>query len=346
MSKAPQAFRIITTADREGSESKEWIVDNLLGAGEVSGLIGPPTAGKSALALDLAAKISAGDEWFGRGVVRGSGLYFAAERWRVTRRRLNAFETYHELGRLNVGIVPDRLDLLNGIDDAERVLSTVKSQEDATGAAVRLIVIDTVRAAMPGGDENSARDMGRLAQHVGHVRDGAPNAHVMLIHHTPKGRPAELSGHTALAAMLDIVMVVAVAKGDRRSWCVGEANDLPALPAKEFFALRSVAIGRDGSGGQMTAPVVEPIAATAASTGPKPQNLPNDARTALKVLASLSTAGEPIDLNQWRAATLDAFGDRAKGAKRQAWKSSMERLVGTGNVIVNGESVSVSLASG
>src|SRR5438874_2649632 len=120
MTKPGNPFRIITTADREASAPKEWIVDQLLGAGEVSALIAPPTVGKSALALDLAATIAVGGQWFGRDIKAGATLYFAPERGRVTLRRLRAYETYHEVRNLAVGVVRERLDLLRNQQDAER----------------------------------------------------------------------------------------------------------------------------------------------------------------------------------------------------------------------------------
>ena len=47
-----------------------------------------------------------------------------------------------------------------------------------------------------------------------------------------------------------------------------------------------------------------------------------------------------------REETFEAFGDRKPSTKREAWRSSVERLVSAGKVIRDGESVSVSSASG
>lgn len=340
--KSAAPFRIWTTSDREAVAPKTWIVDGLLGAGEVSGLVAPPTAGKSAIALDLAATIAAGADWFGRRTAQGGALYFAAERSGPTKRRLRAFEVYHELSRINVAVCAERIDLLRNADDVDRVLATVEACQQQWGDPVRFIAIDTVRSAMPGGDENSGKDMGNLARYVSSIRDGAPGAHVQLIHHTPKGRPAEASGHTALTAMLDVVIVV-TARGDRRSWRVVEANDLPSLPPAMPFTLRSVTIGNDGM-----APVVEPAAGAVpeGATAAKPVKLPPDATTALDVLKRLANgAGHAIAVESWRSATMEEFGPRASGAKRQAWNKSVERLVGNGCITMDGGSVSVSAPS-
>jgi putative DNA primase/helicase len=336
-------FRILTTADQEASAPKAWVVRGLLGAGEVSGLVAPPTVGKSALSLDLAATVAAGADWFGRKTTSGAALYFAPERGLVTLRRLRAFEVFHEVGRLNVGVVRDRLDLM-GPRDAGRILDAVRAFEDRTGAAVRFLTVDTARAAMPGGDENSPRDMGALAQNIGRVRDGLPAAHIQLIHHTPKGRPAEASGHTALTAMMDAVLVVAVAKGEQRSWMIAEANDLPELPPRCLFELRPVVIGRDALGADLTAPVVVPLEIGGPVNRASGDRLPKDAELALDALTSLINGADTISIEEWRPAAYRAFNDRKPrdgDAQRQAFITAKKRLADEGYIAVNDDTVSV-----
>jgi AAA domain len=339
-------LRLLSIADREATTPKPWVVAGLFAAGEVSGLVAPPAAGKSAIAVDIAGSVAIGELWFSRKVATGAAVYVAAERYAVTLRRLRAFAQCNEVRDLDVRVIPDRLDLLSGPRDAERLLAAVRQFEDTAGRPVRLITIDTVRAVMPGGDENSPRDMGNLARHIGVIRDGAPDAHVQLLHHTPKGRPAEASGHTALTAMLDAVMVVAPGKGERRSWSITEANDLPAMPPRAFFELYPVVIGKGADGEPITAPVVRPIEQAGQSSAGKPTALPADARTALSVLEGLVRGTGPIDLQKWREAALIAFGDRSAGAKRQAFSTARKLLIESGTIRQDGETVSVSVASG
>lgn len=337
-------FRILTTSDQEASAPKTWVVHGLLGAGEVSGLVAPPTIGKSALSLDLAATVAAGADWFGRKTTPGAALYFAPERGLVTLRRLRAFELFHEVDRLNVGVVRDRLDLMGNSQDAERVLDAMKAFEDRVGAQVRFITVDTVRQAMPGGDQNSSRDMGMLVQNVGRVRDGAPAAHIQLLHHSPKGRPQELTGSTQLAAMLDAVLVVAVAKSEQRSWMIAEANDLPELPPRCLFELRPVVVGRDALGAELTAPVVVPSEAAGPVSRATGDRLPKDAELALDALRSLINGADTLQIEEWRPAAYRAFNDRKPrdgDAQRQAFITAKKRLADEGYINVNGDTVSV-----
>ena len=70
--------------------------------------------------------------------------------------------------------------------------------------------------------------------------------------------------------------------------------------------------------------------------------LPRDAQTALEKLTGLSEPGSIISLDRWRDATFEAFGDRPKNNKRQAWSKSHRLLIERGFVAHDGENVSVS----
>lgn len=334
-------FRIRTIADGEVSMSKVYIVGGMFAAGEVSGLMAPPATGKSVIATDLAASIATGKDWFGRKVNVGAAVYIASERSNVTLRRLRAFALHHNAVRLDVGVISDRIDLLKNEEDAERAVAAVLAYEKQIERQVRWLTIDTVRAAMPGGDENSPRDMGNFARHVALIRDALPCLHVQVLHHTPKGRSTELSGHTSLGAMVDLVIAVSAIKGGRKVLKFIEANDLPALPSPETFDLLSVEIGKDSGGNPLTAPVVRPVDHAVALPATKSTALPPDARTALSVLESLNRGREPIDQRQWKNATLDAFGNRKPGAQRQAFSAARKILIESGAICLNGEFVSV-----
>lgn len=72
------------------SPRKDWLVRGALGAGEFSALYGDPGSGKSVFATDLAFHIASGADWFGRAVKQGAVIHVAAERAKLTERRLAA----------------------------------------------------------------------------------------------------------------------------------------------------------------------------------------------------------------------------------------------------------------
>src|SRR4051794_32468930 len=87
MSPGPLPFRLAGSADP--LPMREFLVDDLLGAGDRFSLFGPPAAGKSNLAIQLAVCVALGRPFFGRKIVRsGAVLILAAEGRSSTERRL------------------------------------------------------------------------------------------------------------------------------------------------------------------------------------------------------------------------------------------------------------------
>ena len=72
-------------------EKKNWLVEGLLGEGDLSAFFGEPGATKSVLAVDLACHVALGRPWFGREVKQSGVLYIACERGGTIRRRIRAF---------------------------------------------------------------------------------------------------------------------------------------------------------------------------------------------------------------------------------------------------------------
>ena len=249
---AAQPLKLLTTADPEALRPKEWLVPDLLGAAEVSALIAPAYAGKSLLAISLAAAVPLGCAWFGRVPTKGAALYLAPERHRVTLRRLRAIEIWHEEKLVNVAVVGERINLLDP-EDVKRIVAAARQHEDKTGCQVRLLTIDTVQQSMIGADENSGKDMSNYLDAVARLRDRT-GAHVQLIHHTPLRDLRRGRGHTSLAGMTDATMIVVQEKDGTRRWSLEAANDLPEQRLTGAFILHSVNLGTG------EAPVVVPVA--------------------------------------------------------------------------------------
>lgn len=95
----------ILFSELEARSSKEWLVHNLLGHGEVSTLYGKPGDGKSVLAEDLGLHVAAGWTWHGRPVRRGAVLYIALERTKLVERRAIAFREKHGVRDLPFAII-------------------------------------------------------------------------------------------------------------------------------------------------------------------------------------------------------------------------------------------------
>jgi AAA domain len=340
--------RLLFTSDRSTSlMSKDWLIRDVLAAGEISLILAPPFAGKSALAGDMSATVGTGEPWFGHQTSKAATLYVAQERSAVMYRRLRAYEHYHEVKSLPVALLMERLDLVNEAGSATQLIgNAVKGCQDRTGLTLKLIVLDTVAALSPGSDENSPRDMGKFVDTVCRVRDAVGgHCHISLVHHTPQDDHRRARGHSSLPGMVDVVILVSV-KGKDRSWQILQANDLIAPPCSAHFELQSVTIGRDAEGIPTQAPIVVPTAANAPQADAPVQQKPltPDGKAGLALAKSLVN-GEPITVERFREAfkVHPSFKDRNDDARRRALKTVKDQLVATGDFTITGDIITVKI---
>jgi hypothetical protein len=331
------------TSDPLASKPKEWLVTGVLGAGEISLFLAPPFVGKSSLAGDMAATIGRGEPWFGHPTMKSATLYVAQERSLVMARRLRAFEIYHEVKKLPVALLINRLHMVERSNEAfDLVVSAVKECEDKTGFGVGLITLDTVASLCPGGDENSPRDMGRFIECVARIRDRT-GVHVSLVHHTPQDDPRKSRGHTSLPGMVDTVIVL-TSKGGRRAWSVSHANDLVEKPPQAGFELHSVTINVSPEGLPTTSPVVVPSGKSAAQTQVRrePTDVRGDAKIGLEIIRRMAATG-PIQISEFREALMadKTFQQKSSDARRKAFQTVRETLVDANLIDVTGDVLSI-----
>lgn len=201
-------FTVLTDLELEAAPPPVWLWDGLLPLGALAALVGPPGAGKSFVALDLAASIAAGLKPLGRSVLAGSVLYLAAEGTAGLPQRLSAWKHAHSLAGTTVPLafVTQSLNLFAPGDEQHAIRACAALAARCPDAPVRLVIIDTLARSMPGADENSAKDVGLVIEHAERIRR-ATGATVLLVHHTAKGSDVE-RGSSALRGAMDTVLAV------------------------------------------------------------------------------------------------------------------------------------------
>ena len=144
-------------------------------------LFGESTAGKSFVAVDLAACMATGTPWIGHSIATpGIALYFAGEGRHGLPRRFKAWQEEREV------IIPkNKLFLPDGrVEIAPSGVRTITMAIDELPDTPELITIDTVARSLPSGsDENSAKDMMEFINAVDVIRDRY-GCVIALIHHT------------------------------------------------------------------------------------------------------------------------------------------------------------------
>jgi hypothetical protein len=198
----PTRGRRFTLAELRTIPRPGWLVEHIIPAGGLVPLYGPPGAGKSFLALDFALCVWTGTPWFGASVRQGRVVYIAAEGASGISARVDAWTAEREVDPPDddgLVIVPDALDLLDStlIDYNRR---TIEPGDEAPS----LVIVDTLARCLVGGDENSARDMGRLIANVDAIRREWGCA-VLLVHHTGKDGDSE-RGSSALRGAADAML--------------------------------------------------------------------------------------------------------------------------------------------
>lgn len=191
-----------STAQMQAMPPAEWVIGNWIPRHALSVMWGPPGSMKSFLALSIAAAVATGTEWYGNETRRGLVLYQAGEGGAGIGARTRAWQTA-------AGVDDDELSPLLWIPTGVNLLDP--ERRDAFVYVVaehkpELVIVDTCARALPGGDENVSRDMGRVVEFSDMIRD-ACGAGCLVVHHgTREGK--NMRGHSSLDGAADAVLEV------------------------------------------------------------------------------------------------------------------------------------------
>lgn len=238
-------FKVLSEDEILARPRPKWIVKGVVPQAELGVLYGASGSGKSFLALDLFAAVVAGRPWRSLRTVPTTVVYVAAEGQGGFRNRLEAYRQHHGAPS-GLKVVLDGPNLLK-----KDALLLAEQINKAGGAG--LIVIDTLAQVSPGGDENSAEDMGRLLLSCRYLHK-VTGAMVVLIHHAGKDLTKGARGWSGLKAAADVELEVNRLDDDR--WLkVTKSKD--GEDGTEYpFKLQSVTLGMDEDGDAITSCVV------------------------------------------------------------------------------------------
>lgn len=274
----------------DADEQLREIVQGVLTAGAMSVMYGESNSGKSYLATHLAFCMSRGVPWLGRKVERGAVIYVAGEGAASIRRRIRAHEEHFGCKVGPFGLIPHALSLLDGSGDVDALIDLIAACQSEVGEEVLLIVVDTLARAMPGGNENSPEDMGRLVAAGDRIREKT-GAHVLWIHHSGKDQAKGARGHSSLRAALDTELEVTASEADHlHTATVTKQRDLDTNGLRLCGRFVGVPLGLNQWGDPITACAVEDASA------PKPKVKLGAQQQA--ILAALSAAGRDMRVTE------------------------------------------------
>ena len=305
-------------------------VQNLLTEGGPSVVYGPSNTGKSFWVLELAASVATGRPFMdSMEVDQGAVIYFALEGIHGARNRIHALRSCGRLGtERQLHLCFDPISLLDQ-KDVDRMIAKIKEVERLGGVPCKLVIIDTLARAMPGGDENQGKDMGKYVYGKDRIR-AETGAHVLSVHHSGKNEDNGARGHSSLRAAMDTEIRVSRPSGGLFSLVtVTKQRDLPAFNPMAF-SLKTVELGVDRRGHAITSCVVNPEGEI---PSPQSKSLGRKAKCTPVNLLSLL----PVEsVNDWQDRAEKEFGIKRSQfykqkqeleQKQSFWKDSVTGLL-------------------
>ena len=177
-----------------------WLIRGIIEADTLGMIYGQPGAGKSFIALSMAASIASGVDWYQHRVTQGPAVYILGEGGAGVSRRLRAWQLSNPDARLQDAplYVSTRMVPMGEVEAVQEIAAAI---EESGAGKPSSVWIDTLARAAAGLDENSSRDMGELIKACDTIRERYGCA-VVLVHHAGHNQD-RARGSSAIKAALD-----------------------------------------------------------------------------------------------------------------------------------------------
>ena len=259
-----------------GADPYDWVVEDIIPAGEAVMLYGDSGSGKTFSMFALSMAIATNNKWYEWNVDPGLVIYVAAEAGRGFSKRKEAYALRHGAMPAPVPfyLLTRRPDFFSSDVDCDELIKEVEAiKREYPQHPLRMIVLDTLSAITPGANESASADTSRIKVRVDKLRLAA-RAAVAIVHHKPKGGTGP-RGHGSLVGDYETTVDFrALEERDSQGRVVHEATLTKQREGRRGmqwrFCLEQVEIGRNKWGGAETSCVVVPVGA--ARVGEKKQH--------------------------------------------------------------------------
>jgi hypothetical protein len=279
--------RILSWKQIKEVQPPDFLVNGWVPVASFGVVYGKPGEFKTFVTSDLAGAVATGRPWLGNPVTRaGPVVYVAAEGSSGVSVRLLGWAKQRGTEPTEFRMLPEVVNLL----DPGAVATLLAELAEVEPAPV-LVVFDTMARSMVGGDENSARDVGRVIDAGARVI-AELGAAVAYVHH--QGLDGERGrGSTALRGAADWMAQVKKTSDREGEVKNTKQKDAPEAPTLRF-AVKEVE-GIETVAGPRTTLVPELMGIVA----PPPPVDPNQREAEAQAVArALKKAGRPMSVRQ------------------------------------------------
>lgn len=197
-------FQFLDDMAMENLPPMEWCVADHIPVGGFGVIFAPPESLKTFFAMALAFSVATGLDFFGHVVKRGPVVYVAAEGRSGIPVRVSAWKHSNEwYERAGVYFLTEPVNLL----DQSSIGSFLEALDTLPEAPV-LIIFDTLARCIPGGDENSAKDMGLAIAAIDEMRRAGSEPAIIVAHHTPRENSDRERGSGSLRGAADSMILL------------------------------------------------------------------------------------------------------------------------------------------
>jgi hypothetical protein len=189
----------------------EWLIDGLIPENSLAMVYGPPKSGKTFIVLSMALHVAAGKPWFGREVKQGAVVHIVGEGAGGFKLRTAAAQRHHGISDdVPFWVLPHAVKF-NDPHEVEKLEQGIKNL--VGNQPVRWVIIDTLARAMPGSDENSAGEVGKVIALCDQLKERLGCA-ATPVHHTGKDVEKGSRGSSVIDGAVDAQLTTSRRKDD------------------------------------------------------------------------------------------------------------------------------------
>jgi len=322
-------FMVFDAIDFIKRDKASWFIKGVLPRANFGVFYGASGSGKSFFVFDMMAALAQGLNWRGRKTTKARVLWIAAEGQEDMRKRVQGFCQHYKINPADFAMkfIANAPNLLK-VEDVKALIKQIKNAGEFD-----VIVVDTLAQVMPGGDENSGEDMGKVMGHCGEITRQT-GAMVGPVHHSGKDASRGARGWSGLRAACDFEYEI-VREGEDRAASITKMKG-GADGGAFGFRLQTIIVGQDEDGDDETTCVLQFTDSTPATIAASKTPAGANQKRVMSAVATLTADGTGVTTHALVANVLTQIPPPQhpkRDIRAQGIKQAIDSLVEQGSLV-------------